>query len=410
MAAPLIGVENPEGKSVVMMQQAAARTLSSTPALAEKVKDRPPLENDTEKERVISGLLRQVEEQKTKNRDLELQFKARVGQFTQEESTAKSKMDSLEKQFHAAPHLDDDFKQRVGSIRGVQDNIVKELDQIQQSTSFMLQDQEKELMRAFRARLTDLTRELETQQSKKGDYSAELQARHRRVLSELHLSQELAQDFDKKNQRLQQENQKLQEKLRTREDDRQCLMREVMGAKRELAKLKQVEARVTAVEGTAEAQNASANPSAKAVDQAKLQSSENLAYKKELKYREAIKEIKRSVDTTSLEAKQLQKRLQQMFAETPRLAVLLRKFVDEVKANVSRRRPTPAPGAPGAPPPGVIPDSSVSIHEFTQRDGERVMELVLSQREAVQLLYSHVGLEEDEEEKGDWLQDMFGKS
>ena len=54
------------------------------------------------------------------------------------------------------------------------------------------------------------------------------QARHRRVLSELHLSQELAQDFDKKNQRLQQENQKLQEKLRTREDDRQCLMREVL--------------------------------------------------------------------------------------------------------------------------------------------------------------------------------------
>ena len=41
------------------------------------------------------------------------------------------------------------------------------------------------------------------------------------------------------------------------------------------------------------------------------------------------------VDTTSLEAKQLQKRLQQMFAETPRLAVLLRKFVDEVKASVS---------------------------------------------------------------------------
>merc|ERR1719146_89719 len=332
MAAPLLGVENPEGKSVVMMQQAAARTLASTPALAEKVKDRPPLENDTEKERVISGLLRQVEEQKTKNRDLELQFKARVGQFTQEESTAKSKMESLEKQFHAAPHLDDDFKQRVGGIRGVQDNIIKELDQIQQQTSFLLQDQEKELMRAFRARLTDLTRELETQQSKKGDYSAELQARHRRVLSKLHLSQELAQDFDKRNQSLQAQNQKLREKLRTREDDRQCLMCEVMGAKRELAKLKQVADRVTAAEDAAEAQTQGATPSAKAVDQAKLQSSENLAYKKELKYREAIKEIKRSVDTTSLEAKQLQKRLQQMFAETPRLAVLLRKFVDEVKA------------------------------------------------------------------------------
>merc|ERR1719162_173078 len=94
-------------------------------------------------------------------------------------------------------------------------------------------------MRAFRARLQDVSKELEAQRNKKGDYSAELQARHRRVVAELHASQELAQIFDKKNQQLHAENQKLLEKLRTREDDRQCRLKELVLAKKEVARLKQ---------------------------------------------------------------------------------------------------------------------------------------------------------------------------
>ena len=50
-----------------------------------------------------------------------------------------------------------------------------------------------------------------------GDYSAELQARHQRVLQELNASQELAAVFDKKNQQFISENQKLHEIIKTRE-------------------------------------------------------------------------------------------------------------------------------------------------------------------------------------------------
>lgn len=62
-------------------------------------------------------------------------------------------------------------------IRNMQDSVIQGLEGIQNSTAKVLQEQEKDLMRSFRARLQDLTKELETQKAAKGNYSAELQAR-----------------------------------------------------------------------------------------------------------------------------------------------------------------------------------------------------------------------------------------
>merc|ERR1719414_1795744 len=93
-------------------------------------------------------------------------------------------------------------------------------------------------MRAFRNRLQEVSKDHEAQKSRKGEHSSELQAKHRRVVGELYEAQELAQIFDKKNQALQAENQRLQDKLRTREDDRQCLLKELVMARKEVARLK----------------------------------------------------------------------------------------------------------------------------------------------------------------------------
>lgn len=97
------------------------------------------------------------------------------------------------------------------------DSVIQGLEGIQSNTAKALQEQEKDLMRTFRARLQDLQRELENQKAAKGNYGAELQARYQRTLTELQNAQELAQVFDKKNQQFLAESQKLQEQLKTRE-------------------------------------------------------------------------------------------------------------------------------------------------------------------------------------------------
>merc|ERR1711937_232280 len=105
-----------------------------------------------------------------------------------------------------------------------------------------------------------------------------------------------------------------------------------------------------------------AQQSAKAVEQARSQNTENPAFNTELKYRETIKRIRRATDAAELEGRKTQRRLQQMYAETPELAGLLRRAVDDVKAAVGRRRASPTGGT--VPPAGIVADPSVSVHEF----------------------------------------------
>lgn len=52
-------------------------------------------------------------------------------------------------------------------IRNMQDSVIQGIDGIQDNTAKVLQEQEKDLMRSFRARLQDLSKELENQKAAK---------------------------------------------------------------------------------------------------------------------------------------------------------------------------------------------------------------------------------------------------
>merc|ERR1719436_388953 len=191
-----------------------------------------------DRDAMIQDLQRQLDGEKEKNRSLEDQYKYRIASFMKRETQTKNKIDSLERRLNSDGSEVDQHAQKMAVIENMHKSVVSGLDCIQNNTAKILQDQEKDLMRAFRARLQEVSKDLEAQRSRKGEHSTELQARHRRVVAELHEAQELAQTFDKKNQQLQAENQRLQEKLRTREDDRQALLKELVMARKEVARLK----------------------------------------------------------------------------------------------------------------------------------------------------------------------------
>merc|ERR1719161_3032329 len=222
---------NVTSSSVLQLQGAATRVLQSTPALAEKVRAASPAGvkkpgGRDDRDGIIAEMQRQLEEEKHKNQQLEDQFKYRVGSFVKRETQAKKTIESLERQLQ--DRTDDEHRQRMGVIRNMHDSVIGGLECIQNNTAKILQDQEKDLMRAFRARLQDVSKELEAQRSRKGEHSTELQARHRRVVAELHEAQELAQTFDRKNQQLDAENKRLRVELRTRKDDRDALLKELV--------------------------------------------------------------------------------------------------------------------------------------------------------------------------------------
>ena len=89
----------------------------------------------------------------------------------------------------------------------------------------MLQEQEKDLLRAFRARLYDVQIELEVERSKKDDGALEWIERTRTLGKELDWSREEALRLDRVNQFLAKENTRLKAQLKSQEDDRDFLVR-----------------------------------------------------------------------------------------------------------------------------------------------------------------------------------------
>jgi len=393
-----------EDKSVQQMQAAGARVLQTSPGLAEKLASTSKGQakgiggSDT-KDAMIADLMRQLDGERDKNRGLEDQYKYRIASFVKRETQTKNKIESLERRLNEGTDQDEHV-QRMAVIENMHKSVVAGLECIQNNTAKILQDQERDLMRAFRARLQEVSKDLEAQRSRKGEQGTELQARHRRVVAELHEAQELAQTFDKKNQQLQADNTKLLEKLRTREDDRQALLRELVLSRKEAARLKAqlkdggagVGASPTPIsEQPAPQMDSTAKKksiSQKQIDQAKAQNTSNKAYEREVKYREALTRLKRMCEAERKITRSLRQQQADMLQNRTELEVLLRQCLDDVKAEIMRHRlEHERKDGPGLPGPGQ-PVNSMSVHELTAQDRERVLELLLSQQRVVQLLYS----------------------
>jgi hypothetical protein len=383
------------------MQAQGARLIQSTPGLAEKLASSGKAHARTaaglrdDKDTIIQDLQKQLDLEKSKNSGLEDQFKYRLAHFVKRETQTKNKIESLEKRLNEGMEQDEHMRRR-SFIDQMHKTVIMGLDQIQSKTAQVLQDQEKDLMKAFRGRLQEVSKELEATRKGKGEAGTELQMRHLRVKAELKEAQDLAQNFDKKNQQLDADNKKLMEKLRTREDDRQCLLRELVISKKENARLKaQVkDAAVTcSTRGDEEDKmgkhasdsNRQFNPRQR--DPAKILQTSNRQYEREVRYRDAVAKLKKMVDAEKKIGRSIRQQMADLVAERTEIEVLLRQCLDDVKAEVARHRMESDDKMPGVS--GVdTPITAMSVHELTTQDRERVQELLLSQQRVVQLVYS----------------------
>lgn len=394
-------------KSVQQMQATGARLMQSTPGLAPGMvaySSKSKLGGGgarDDRDAMIMDLQRQLDGEKEKNRSLEDQFKYRVASFVKRETQTRNKVESLERRLNEG--IDhDEHMQRMGVIEDMHKAVVGGLECVQNNTAKILQDQEKDLMRAFRARLQEVTKDLEVQRSRKGEHSTELQARHRRVVAELHEAQELAQTFDKKNQQIATENQRLRDQLNTRGDDREGLMAELVKLRKENARLK-AQCKDGAGNGAAQSELGSQQVSRdldqslgkskpfsqKQIDQARLQTTRNNSYEREHQYREAVTKLKRAVEAERKQVRALKQHEADMLQQRTELEGLLRQCLDDVKSEIMRHRLAHErkDARPSAALPGDGSDA-MSVHELTAQDRERVLELLLSQQRVVQLLYS----------------------
>lgn len=336
-------------------------------------------------------------------RSLEDRYKFRISSFMKRETQTRNKIESLERRLNEGSDQDEHV-QRMAVIENMHRSVVQGLESIQGNTSKILHEQEKELMRAFRAKLQETSKELEQQKSRRGEPSSELQARHKKVVAELHDAREMAQRFDRKNQQLDAENKKLLEKLRSQTDDRQSLLRDLVQAKKENARLKHKCQDVVSapsgsppvgkvpghVEHTAARELESTLPkhgtSEKHSDKTRAQQMSNKQYEREVRYREAVLRMKRMVDAEQRTARSLRQQQAEVLQQRTEVEVFLRQCLEDVQAEISRYEEKQERHA-SSEQPTFQPGISSSVHEMNAQDRGRVLELLLSQQRVVQLLY-----------------------
>jgi len=389
-------------RGVSQMQQSAARVLGSTPELAAKVRQRPGSTgksrpspqskgSSADKEAVIVELKKQIEAEQEKARQYAHQYQYRVGAFVKRETQAKKAIESLEKQLKGCS--DEEHQLRTREIHQRHDAVVTGLQNIHGSTAKLLRDQEKDLMRAFRAKLQDVSQELDNQRNKKGDSSAELQARYRLVVTQLHASQELAQIFDKKYQQLKKEHHELTEKLKNREDDRQKLLKDLVLAKKEVARLKQ-----ELEEGTKKQHMGRSEPAAKtpkksaqkelATTAGDREEMRNAQFEREMRYRESLKQMKRQLEEEKKNVRTLKDSQAKFFSSRTEIEVFLRQCLEDVKIEIDRRQEE------------IDRVKLEGAADGSLQEQERVLDLLQSQRRVVELLYKKTFAEQPPEPSG----------
>ena len=172
------------------------------------------------------------------NETLKGEQKRRMESYMRRETNYQAEIEDLkaelERQGKARPPED----QRMQGLRKDHAKVMDRLGAIQQREHLSLQEQEKDLLRAFRARLWDVQFELEAERSKKDDGALEWIEKTKTLGKELDWSRDEALRLDRMNQHLTKENSRLKTQLRSQEDDREFIVKQMLALKKENSRLK----------------------------------------------------------------------------------------------------------------------------------------------------------------------------
>jgi len=296
-------------------------------------------------------------------------------------------------------HISKQDEQRARGLDGVIHEIRTKHEKIQEKiyvmkdqTSQILQEQEHDLLRPFRARMYDVTMQLEKERNQKDDGALEWIDKARALGKELDVYKMEAVRLDRENQRLQKENNRLRMQFKSQEEDRDELVRQVLALKRETAKLRSDLDRRQGESRPGTSQGAAPSPGGAHGRLAPLlpPSSSPALGKAEVeqRYQDIIKRLKRLLEIERRNLRTVRTAHVTELANRTELEAFLRQCIEDVKKEISRRRAEMMANMNRSKHGGGASTvEEISLGDFSAADRERVMELLLSQERVINLLY-----------------------
>jgi len=302
---------------------------------------------------------------------------------------------------------------KMVKLKSMQGQIVKNVELVQDRTSRVLQEQERDLLRAFRARLFDVQTELEKEKSKKEDGAGAWIERSRKLEAEVEWAKEVADRLERVNQTLMTDNARLKSQFASQEEDRNFLITQLVSVKKDNAQLR------------AELATAEADTVALQVQAKKLEDEVNAnmatrhgsklsggggggdgsgAMPNDERYKEINARLRRLLADERRALQHVRANYAQELRSRTEMELLLRQCVDDVRKEIALKMVAttaaaaaastgPRTGTRGASRggegvPGRAAAGGVPVSAFVQADRERTLELLLSQERVISLIYA----------------------
>ena len=129
--------------------------------------------------------------------------------------------------------------EQIATLRGMHKGVLDNINQVKSRTSKILQEQERDLIRAFKARLFDCQAELEKEKGRKDGGISYWLEKNTALEKDLEWAKDLADKLERINRSLTSDNERLKKQFQTQEDDREFLIKQLVAVKKDNNRLRQ---------------------------------------------------------------------------------------------------------------------------------------------------------------------------
>lgn len=363
--------------------------------------------------------------------------KTRQESYLRKELDYRQRLGQLEERIQTIHSDDSKGDVQMSHIRTMHGEIQDTITKIQGKTSKILKAQERDLIRAFRARLADVTDELEKEQKKNHSGSVEWVQRCQKLTEELEWLKDLTEKLTAENKNYLKENRRFKRQLKTQEEDREFLIKQLVAVKKENARLRYSYEQAT-LGGQAAAAGGSGggdnmpeinspsrkrDPMSRTFDGGSRPGSAASGRKRmdsapsgqmgggmgsmggsggaasEERYRNMLVKLKKQLDEERKQVRLIRTHYTNEVAQRTELQNFLKKCIEDVRQDISerhkqRRAALRASGnrlARNAMPkkPDIDP-RDIPLEDFTPADRINVMEWLLSQDHVIYMLYDNM--------------------
>jgi hypothetical protein len=338
----------------------------------------------------------------------------RTEAYMRKELQYKEQLDNLEERVDVV-NVEDKEETHLDMLRDLHSNILDSIGKVQTKTSGILKAQERDLIRAFRARLADVTDELEKERKKNESGSVEWVQRCRKLTEELEWLRDLTEKLTSENKSYLKDNKRFKRQLKTQEEDREFLIKQLVTVKKENARLRHTYETITgqqAEQAAAEASSEYKRPASGASrqstpmgrgrprsgagaspgveeDDEEEEELEAPQVDREGQYKRAIDKLKRQVEDAGGRTRQLRTAYTQKVAQRTELQNFLKRCIEDVRTDLFHR--TKKGNAGHKPPqrPSIDP-RAIPPSQFSPADRITVMEWLVAQDHVIYMLYDQL--------------------